>query len=115
VQLAIDDFGTGYSSLAYLSRFPIDMLKIDRSFITGLDANSDHQAIVAAIIELARALGMEAIAEGVETEAEAAVLRRLGCPRVQGFHYARPVPAEELTRLLRQRRPALSAGPAAGD
>jgi diguanylate cyclase (GGDEF)-like protein/PAS domain S-box-containing protein len=101
VQLAIDDFGTGYSSLAYLSRFPIDMLKIDRSFITGLDANPDHQAIVGAICDLARALGMEAIAEGVETEAEAAVLRRLGCPRVQGFHYGRPVPAEQITALLR--------------
>jgi len=96
VKLAIDDFGTGYSSLAYLSRFPIDKLKIDRSFLHQLDDASQGAVIVEAIIGLARSLGLRTIAEGVETEAVAARLLQLGCQEAQGYYFARPVPASEL-------------------
>jgi len=100
VELAIDDFGTGYSSLSYLKRFPVDVVKIDRSFVDGLGVDSDDSAIVQAILALAASLGMSVTAEGVETEVQLAELLRLGCTRVQGFLFARPESAADLTRRL---------------
>ena len=100
VRLAIDDFGTGYSSLGYLQRFPIDFLKIDRSFVERLDTEAEQYAIVDAIVRLAQALGLGVIAEGVETPAQVEALRELGCELVQGYLFARPEPAEEAAKLL---------------
>ena len=96
VNLAIDDFGTGYSSLAYLSRLPIDTLKIDRSFVARLGQEPESTAVVQTIIALAHALGLSVTAEGIETSAQAAHLQTSGCTRGQGFLYARPAPAAEL-------------------
>jgi Amt family ammonium transporter len=100
IGLAIDDFGTGYSSLAHLRRFPVDTLKIDRSFISGLDGDRDNRAIVTAIIELGHALELSVLAEGVETEAELEVLRELQCDRAQGYWFGRPQAADEATRTI---------------
>jgi len=100
VRLAIDDFGTGYSSLSYLKRFPLDTLKIDRSFVKDIATNAGDKAITAAIVALGRNLGVEVVAEGVETHAQAEVLRALGCSVVQGFLYSRPVPTHEFEVLL---------------
>lgn len=88
VKLAIDDFGTGYSSLGYLKRFPIDRLKIDRSFVRGLPGDPSDAGIVAAIVSLGRALQLEIVAEGVETEAQRAFLAGTGCEQYQGFLFA---------------------------
>jgi EAL domain-containing protein (putative c-di-GMP-specific phosphodiesterase class I) len=88
VRLSIDDFGTGYSSLAYLKRFPIGTLKIDRSFIKGLPGDDSDAGIVRAIIQMARALGKTVIAEGVETEAQRQFLLDIGCDQFQGWLYA---------------------------
>ncbi|MDR7270450.1 diguanylate cyclase (GGDEF)-like protein [Pelomonas saccharophila] len=98
LSLSIDDFGTGYSSLAYLRRLPVSQLKIDRSFIQDLESSADARAIVKAVIELAHALGLQVVAEGVETEGQAEVLRGKRCDKLQGFLFARPMPADELTR-----------------
>ncbi len=95
VSLAIDDFGTGYSSLSYLQRFPLDILKVDKSFVDEL-GNEQGSEIVAAVINLAHALGLRVVAEGVETEAQLDVLRHLGCDYAQGYLFSRPVPATEL-------------------
>jgi diguanylate cyclase (GGDEF)-like protein len=100
VSLSVDDFGTGYSSLSYLKRFPVDVLKVDRTFVDGLRVDSEDQAIVAAVISLAAALGLDVIAEGVETEAQLDELRRLGCTAVQGYLLGRPVGADDFERLL---------------
>jgi EAL domain-containing protein (putative c-di-GMP-specific phosphodiesterase class I) len=100
VGLHLDDFGTGYSSLAYLHSFPVHALKIDRSFVSRMESAAQHSAIVKAIVSLAQNLGMEVIAEGVETAAQAEALRALRCQRGQGFLYSRPLPAEEAGRLL---------------
>jgi diguanylate cyclase (GGDEF)-like protein/PAS domain S-box-containing protein len=104
VRLVLDDFGTGYSSLAYLNRFPFDALKIDRSFIDGLGVEPKRTAIVEAIIAMAHALSLEAIAEGVEDETQLLELRRLGCDRVQGHLFSRPLPAERVGDLVREGR-----------
>jgi diguanylate cyclase (GGDEF)-like protein/PAS domain S-box-containing protein len=101
VRLAIDDFGTGYSSLSYLKRFPIDVLKIDRAFISGLGADDDDAAIVAGILAMARGLRVDVVAEGVETPDQLRALRVLGCPFAQGFHFARPLSGPEFERVLR--------------
>jgi len=100
VRLSIDDFGTGYSSLAYLRRFPLDTLKVDRTFVSGLGVDPDSRAITSAIIELAHALGLEVVAEGVEDQAQLEVLVDLGCDRAQGYLFSRPVPAPELWGVL---------------
>ncbi|MCI3948416.1 MAG: hypothetical protein K0R11_350 [Acidimicrobiales bacterium] len=100
VRLSIDDFGTGYSSLAYLRRFPLDALKIDRAFVSGLGVDPDSRAIASAIIELAHALGLDVVAEGVEEEVQLDVLVELGCDRAQGYLFSRPVPAPELWSVL---------------
>jgi diguanylate cyclase (GGDEF)-like protein/PAS domain S-box-containing protein len=102
VRLVLDDFGTGYSSLAYLNRFPFDALKIDRSFIDGLGVERERTAIVEAVLGMARALSLDAIAEGVESEAQVAELRRLGCDYAQGHLFSRPLAPEKVTRLLRE-------------
>ncbi len=101
VRLVLDDFGTGYSSLAYLNRFPFDALKIDRSFVEGLGREQERTAIVEAVIGMARALSLDAIAEGVENEAQLAELRRLGCDYAQGHLFSRPLAPEKVTELLR--------------
>ena len=100
VRIAIDDFGTGYSSLDHLREMPADILKIDRSFVAGMAANSPDSALVAAAIAMGRALEMEVVAEGIETAEQAADLRELGCPLGQGFLFAKPLPPEELDGLL---------------
>ena len=100
VRLAVDDFGTGYSSLNYLRRLPVDVVKIDRSFVRELSHGSDDEALVDAIVRLCRALGMLVIAEGVETPGEASVLAGLGVPAAQGYLFARPSPATDLEELL---------------
>ncbi|MFQ5555006.1 MAG: putative bifunctional diguanylate cyclase/phosphodiesterase [Acidimicrobiia bacterium] len=103
VRIAVDDFGTGYSSLSYLKRLPIDTLKIDRSFISELRANSEDAAISTAIIALAHSLGLEVVAEGVETKEQLDILVDLGCDAAQGFYFSRPVPAAEAEELWRPR------------
>jgi EAL domain-containing protein (putative c-di-GMP-specific phosphodiesterase class I) len=100
VQLALDDFGTGYSSLALLQDLPVHVLKIDRSFVHELERVPERHAFVRAIVELARALGLGVVAEGIEDPAQARILERLGCPQGQGFHYAPPLPAEAVGHLL---------------
>ena len=96
VRIAIDDFGTGYSSLDHLREMPVDILKIDRSFVAGMSANSPDTALVAAAVAMGRALEMEVVAEGIETSEQVADLRELGCPLGQGFLFARPLPPEEI-------------------
>ena len=98
--MALDDFGTGYSSLSYLQSFPFDKIKIDRSFIDNLLTRPGASAIVAAITELARALGMETTAEGVEDNAQLTELRSHGCSSVQGFLFAKPMRAGEVDHLF---------------
>jgi diguanylate cyclase (GGDEF)-like protein/PAS domain S-box-containing protein len=110
VRLSIDDFGTGYSSLAYLRRFPLDTVKIDRAFVSGLGTDPDSRAITSAIIELAHALGLEVVAEGVEEEVQLDVLVEMGCDRAQGFLFSRPVPAPELWDVLCPEEPASTSG-----
>ena len=100
VRVAMDDFGTGYSSLAYLRRFPLDKLKIDGMFVRSLDSDEDAQAVVTAIISLARALHLDTTAEGIETEAQKVMLRALGCDDIQGYLIARPMPADQVPAFL---------------
>lgn len=100
LKLSVDDFGTGYSSLAYLKRFPVDALKIDRTFVDGLGIDPDDSAIVAAVLALASSLGLTCIAEGIETQAQLSALAGLGCQKAQGFLLGRPAPAADLAPIL---------------
>jgi len=102
IRLAIDDFGTGCSSLDYLKHFPIDHLKIDRSFIHDLPGDPDDGAIAEAIIALAGSLGLEVLAEGVMTRGQLEFLRSRGCRRMQGYYFGRPASAEKLVETLRR-------------
>jgi diguanylate cyclase (GGDEF)-like protein len=103
-RISIDDFGTGYSSLSYLTRFPIDSLKVDKSFVREVDANPDGAAITSAIVAMAHRLGLKVVAEGVETPEELAFLRKEGCDEMQGYLFSKPVPAETIERYLREGR-----------
>jgi EAL domain-containing protein (putative c-di-GMP-specific phosphodiesterase class I) len=96
VLLAIDDFGTGYSSLSYLQHFPLDLLKVDRTFVEELGTSSEAEEIVGAVINLAHALGLEVVAEGVETAEQLELLRSFDCDLAQGFLFSRPLPADEI-------------------
>jgi diguanylate cyclase (GGDEF)-like protein/PAS domain S-box-containing protein len=100
VQICLDDFGTGYSSLSYLHRFPLDTLKIDRSFVADVEGTGGGQAIVQAIVTLGHGLGMDVVAEGVETEGQRAELERIGCDHAQGYFFSRPVTSEEALELF---------------
>jgi EAL domain-containing protein (putative c-di-GMP-specific phosphodiesterase class I) len=100
VAFSIDDFGTGYSSLTYAKTLPVQRLKVDQSFVARLDTDRADAAIAGAIISLAHGLGMDAVAEGVETPQQLEALRRLGCDEVQGYFVCAPISAEELTAML---------------
>jgi diguanylate cyclase (GGDEF)-like protein/PAS domain S-box-containing protein len=102
IQVSVDDFGTGYSSLSYLKRLPLSTIKVDRSFVRDVNNQSDNAAIVSAILGLADALDMSIVAEGVETEGEEQHLKEAGCIKVQGFRYAKPMPADQLAEWLRR-------------
>jgi EAL domain-containing protein (putative c-di-GMP-specific phosphodiesterase class I) len=102
VRLAVDDFGTGYSSLGYLRRFPLDIIKIDRSFIEGIERDEEGAALVKGIISMAEALRLGVVAEGIETIEQLQCLRRLGCTEGQGFYIARPLDPEVLELLLQK-------------
>jgi EAL domain-containing protein (putative c-di-GMP-specific phosphodiesterase class I) len=112
IRIAIDDFGTGHSSLAYLKRFPIDTLKIDRSFIRDLPADADDKAITTAIIAMGKSLDLTVVAEGVETSDQLEFLRAHGCDEFQGYYFNSPLPADQFAKLLRSEQDASAAGPA---
>jgi EAL domain-containing protein (putative c-di-GMP-specific phosphodiesterase class I) len=101
VRLAVDDFGTGYSSLAYLQRFPIDRLKIDKRFVDGVGSGADRSALARAVVNLGDSLGLKTVAEGIEATDQVTELVKLGCEFGQGYYFARPASAEELEQMLR--------------
>jgi diguanylate cyclase len=103
VRIAVDDFGTGFSSLGQLRSFPVDMIKVDRSFVQGIEHDAKDAAITANLVSLAHALGLLAIAEGIESDGQLKSLRELGCDLAQGFLFARPAPPEQIDRLLEER------------
>ena len=113
VRIALDDFGTGSSSLSHLTRLPLDMLKISRSFVAGLGRVGAEDAVVRTLVQLGRVLGLETVAEGVETRAQLAALRGLGCDLAQGFLFGRPLGADGITALLRAERRRSSSWTAA--
>jgi EAL domain-containing protein (putative c-di-GMP-specific phosphodiesterase class I) len=107
VRLAVDDFGIGHASLRQLRELlPVDILKIDKSFVDGITTNADDAAIVEGVVRLAHSLGLEAVAEGVETAEQLALLRTWSCQSGQGYHFARPVDPDGIARLLREARAA---------
>ena len=106
VQLSIDDFGTGYSSLSYLHRFPINTLKIDRSFVTCMVDNNENIEIVRTIVMLAQNLGMDVVAEGVETKEQLALLRKLGCENGQGYFFSRPSDVSGAEKIIADTYPS---------
>ena len=111
ISIALDDFGTGYSALGYLRKFPLDKIKIDRSFITDMATRSDQVAIIQAVLSIARALGMTVTAEGVETVVQRDFLKALGCDSAQGFLYGKPAPFERAVEILgaREKRKFIAA------
>ena len=100
LRIAMDDFGTGYSSLSYLQSFPFDRIKVDRSFVSQLGANSTSSTVVRAVVDIATSRGMQTTAEGVETEEQRASLEALGCDEAQGYLLGRPVPVEQVATLI---------------
>ena len=112
LRIAIDDFGTGYSSLGQLKHFPVDTLKVDRSFVRDLATNTDDQAITTAIIAMGRTLSLTVVAEGVETEAQEHFLRENACDEMQGFYFSKPVDADTFAGLLKGQTPRpVESGP----
>ena len=101
LKIAIDDFGTGYSSLSYLQKFPVDIVKIDKSFICDIEGNGDARSLVRAIISMAQSLRLNVVAEGVETAGQLAILRQLNCDYVQGYYYSPPLPRDKFIQYLR--------------
>ena len=110
IGLAIDDFGTGYSSMLQLRRFPVDALKIDRAFIAAMIDDAADAAIVVGTVRLAQALGLDTVAEGVETLGQLAELDDIGCGIAQGYHWSRALPAEELQQWWQEHRPGGTSG-----
>ena len=96
--VAIDDFGTGYSSIALLKHLPVSRIKIDRSFVIALPGSAGDVGLISAILEMARSLGLDVTAEGIETQEQASVLREMGCPAIQGYFFGKPLPAESYTK-----------------
>ncbi len=111
VRIALDDFGSGYSNLGYLQRFPLDKLKIDKSFVDALGQSSNGGVIIQAIVALGRALGLTVVVEGVETEQQRVLLRLAGCDEMQGYLFAKPAPAKAIDRLLKQAKSGRPAAP----
>ena len=111
VQLSVDDFGTGYSSLSYLKRFPVQRLKIDKSFVDNVGRRKDSDAIIRAVTGIAESLGIETVAEGVETAETAQILRELGCTLGQGYYFSRPLPGREFTAWMRENEQGLTVRP----
>jgi EAL domain-containing protein (putative c-di-GMP-specific phosphodiesterase class I) len=100
IRLAVDDFGTGYSSLSYLKQFPIDVLKIDRTFVDGLPDDKDDVALVEAIVAMAHSLNLQVVGEGVENDEQLSFLHSLGCDMIQGFHYSPPLSFDDFMLFL---------------
>ena len=105
VQITLDDFGTGYSSLSYLKRMPLSCLKVDQSFVAGLPTDLQDYAIVAAILAMARGLGLRVIAEGIETVEQSQMLKQMGCNPLQGYYFSRSAPTVEIDALLACNQP----------
>jgi EAL domain-containing protein (putative c-di-GMP-specific phosphodiesterase class I) len=104
IKVALDDFGTGFSSLSYLREYNFDVLKIDRAFVSSIDTNTRDLGLVASIVSMGKILGMRIIAEGAETDAQVEHLRQIGCDRVQGFYYSKPIPADAFVEFYNSRK-----------
>lgn len=108
-RIYIDDFGTGYSSLSYLKRFPVDTVKIDKSFVRDMGTNSNDRSLVEAIIAMAHSLGLRVVAEGVENLAQLELLRLMNCHCIQGYHFSRPVPIEAFAEVAQRINASLAS------
>jgi EAL domain-containing protein (putative c-di-GMP-specific phosphodiesterase class I) len=111
IRLAVDDFGTGYSSLGYLSRFPVKILKIDRSFVMSLDAEGSNLKIIRSILSLGKSLDLDIVAEGVETEYQLQMLAKHGCDAFQGYYFSQAMPFDEVTEYIRDHRDYADSSP----
>ncbi len=110
IRFALDDFGTGYSALAYLSRLPVGLLKLDRSFVERLGKDAAAEVLISGVISIASGLGLYVLAEGVETPEQLACLKSLGCGLAQGYHFSKPLSSEAATELLKTYNPSSRLG-----